>query len=139
MVAIGAGAASTWLLVRVEQSGAGRRLGRRALWLLSIAATAALHLGPPDWFRGGAPILSWILLMTLAIAGSVAHHRMGSSMLVYQVEMAVTWWAWFALSSLIRQRLTLGGVVGVTIFWLLFAFFGALALYHRRPKPADES
>jgi hypothetical protein len=64
---------------------------------------------------------------------------MGSSMLVYQVEMAVTWWAWFALSSLLRERLVLGGVVAVAILWLLFAFFGALGLYHRLPRPADES
>ena len=47
VVSVGAGAAATWILIRIDRMTPGRRLGRRALMVLSaMAAGAEAFAGP---------------------------------------------------------------------------------------------
>ena len=128
-VSITTGVAAMWLLSRVDSLSPGRRLGRRALLLSSVMATAAVPLVGPEWFRSGAGVMSLFMVMALAIVASAVHHRQRTRMLIYQLELALIWWLWLGCRFLLFWHFRLDMVFIVGILWLLFAFFGWLALH----------
>lgn len=135
VVSIATGAGAMWLLSRLDSLSPGRRLGRRGLLLLSVMATAAIPLGGPERFRGGAGVLSLFMVMALSIAASVVHHVRRTGMSIYQLELAMIWWVWLGCRFLLFWHFRLSMVIIVGILWVLFAFFGWLALSPaRRPS-----
>lgn len=131
-VSITAGVGAMWLLSRLDSMSPGRRLGRRWLLVVSVMATAAIPLGSPERFRGGAGVLSLFMVMALSIAATAVHHRRRTGILIYQLELAMIWWMWLGCRFLLFWHFRLSMVIIVGILWVLFAFFGWLALYPAR-------
>lgn len=129
VVSVGAAVAATMLLHQVDRLSPGRRLGRRALLLLSAAATAALAATPRHLLAGGAPILSVLLVMGLCIITSVLHYVRQTRLPTYLTDVTLIWLVWIAGNLLVRWRWSWGLILVTLILWVIFTMAGILGVY----------